>query len=132
MSLQGQSLRRTVTQPLPPAAPNQITPKSFMALWEQTKELTYITVESGRAVGRSLQWHVTAVVPGWAVGWLPKICASLVGGGWTAGPGAVLVSAFQSRTKAWASGEAAVQGHTFQSRQAHAPRAKRGAPCLSP
>lgn len=36
-----------------------------MALWEQTKDLTYITVESGRAVGRSLQWHVTAVVPGW-------------------------------------------------------------------
>lgn len=99
--LQGQSLR-TVTQPLPPAVPTQITPQSFMVLWEQTGDLTYITVESGRAVGRSLQLHVTAVVSGWAVGWLPKICASLVGGGWAAGPGAALTSAFCSRSKAWA------------------------------
>lgn len=54
---------------------------------EQTRDLTYITVESGRVVGRSLQLHVTAVVSGWAMAWLPKICASLVGGAWAAGPG---------------------------------------------
>lgn len=93
-----------------------------MALWEQTKDLTDITVESGRAVGRSLQWRVTAVVSGWAVGWLPEICASLVGGGWTAGHGAALISAFWSRTKAWAGGEAAVQGNALQSRRAHTPK----------
>lgn len=93
-----------------------------MALWEQTKDLTDITVESGRAVGRSLQRRVTAVVSGWAVGWLPEICASLVGGGWTAGHGAALISAFWSRTKAWAGGEAAVQGNALQSRRAHTPK----------
>lgn len=126
--MQGQSLRRIITQPLLPAAPTGITPKSFTAPWEQTKDLTYITVECGRAVGRSLQRHVTAVVSGWAVGWLPKICASLVGGGWTAGPEAALISALWCRTKAWAGGEAAVQGGALQSRQAHTPRGGGGGP----
>lgn len=103
-----------------------------MALWEQTRDLTYITVESGRAVGRILQLHVTAAVSGWAMGWLPEICASLVGGGWAAGPGAALISTFWSRSKAWAGGEAAVQGSTLQSRQTHAPRAGEVVPVLSP
>lgn len=121
-----------ITQPLPPAASTQITP-SFMALWEQTRDLTYITVESGRVVGRSLQLHVTAVVSGWAMAWLPKICASLVGGAWAAGPGAALISGFRSRSKAWAwaGGEAAVQGGALQSRWVHAPRAREGALSLA-
>lgn len=44
-----------VTQPLPPAAPSQLPPptRHFMALWEQMRDLTYITVESGRVAGEA-------------------------------------------------------------------------------
>lgn len=114
--LQGQSLRRIVTQPLLPVAPTPDNPRVIHGP---------VRTDKGPDGHHSGEWQgggETAVVSGWAVGWLPEICASLVGGGWTAGHGAALISAFWSRTKAWAGGEAAVQGNALQSRRAHTPK----------
>jgi len=80
------------------------------------RDWTYITVESGRVVGRSLQLHVT--MAGWSRGVAARdLCFS--GGRWVGsrasgagvrpGPGQVR--------------EVAVQGGTPQSRQASMPRA---------
>lgn len=95
----------------PAPSPSCIHPEtpSFVSLWEQTRDLTYITVESGGRWGEAcscvwLQW----VWLGYGVA-AQDLCFS---GGRCVG------------SWAWAGGEAAVQGDALQSRWVHAPRAR--------
>ena len=104
--MQGQSLRRIVPAPSP-GCTHPAHPQVASGPLRTERDLTDITVESGRA------WGKPAAVPAGLGGSCPG-SVLLCGRGWAAGPGATLPSAWRNRSEAWA-GRVAVQGDAPQS-----------------